>query len=63
MRYYCYETDMKVIKLAFYALLLLFVAALAYAAGILQVFEDGSFIIALDGLRMTGCIPGFICGL
>ena len=54
-RYYCHEDALTVTRLLFWALFLLAVAALAYAAGILTVFEDGSMSLTLGDLYFTGC--------
>jgi len=61
MSHYCYENDLKVTRLLFYALLILFIAGLMYASGMLQVFEDGSFIIHLGTVQLSGCSPLALC--
>ena len=45
-------------RLLFWAFVLLSMAALLYAAGLLQVYEDGSFL-----LRLAGCLPWEVCAL
>jgi len=45
-------------RLLFWAFVLLSLAALLYASGLLQVYEDGSFI-----LRLAGCLPWEVCAL
>ena len=69
MRKYNFEsgyTDRgaSVCRLLFWALFCLFVFGLMYAAGILVVFEDSSWIIRLGGrVILGGCFPFGLCGL
>lgn len=50
-----YDDTLKITRLLYAALLLLFVAGLLYASGALVIFEDGSMILTLGNLTITGC--------
>ena len=51
-----YDTTLKIIRLLYWSLFLLFVAALLLASGALTHFEDGSFILRLGSFVVSGCI-------
>ncbi len=55
MNYYCYEDSLRVTRLLFAAFFMLAVAALLYASGMLVIFEDGSMLLTLGNLSVTGC--------
>ena len=57
-----YTDTLRYTRLLYWALLLLFVAGLLLASGALVYFEDGSFILRLGGLDLSGCInPLALC--
>ena len=59
-----HDWGVKICALCYWALFLLFVGALAYAAGVLVIFEDQSWLIRLGGrVILSGCFPFGICGL
>ncbi len=62
MNYYCYEDTLRYTRLLYAALAFLFLAALAYASGMLVIFEDGSMTITLGTVVFSGCPNPFaIC--
>lgn len=49
-------------RLLYWTLFLLFIAGLLLASGALVYFEDGSFILRLGGLDLSGCVnPLALC--
>lgn len=53
--YYCFENELRVTRLLFAAFVALFIWALLLASGMLVVFEDGSMVLTLGDLVLTGC--------
>jgi hypothetical protein len=50
-----YEDTLRITRLLYAAVVLLFLAALAYASGALVIFEDGSMILTVGDLTLSGC--------
>ena len=59
--YSSYSDTLRYTRLLYAALLVLFIAGLLIASGALVYFEDGSFILNLGQLHLSGCNPLALC--
>ena len=56
-----YSDTLRYTRLLFAALLVLFITGLLLASGALVYFEDGSFLLNLGQLHLSGCNPLALC--
>ena len=53
----------RLIKGVFWAVFLGAILGFGWASGSFVFFEDGSFVLQLGGVFLSGCVPGFVCFL
>ncbi len=55
MNYYCHEDTLRITRLLYAAVFLLLAAVFLHSIGALVIFEDGSMILTVGSLSVTGC--------